>query len=70
MRFKSYDHFGSVRNNEIFSPPQTEITLHDRLFKEDLINFATIFHLNHLDTVPQVCQQIMKLGIMPALLPS
>jgi hypothetical protein len=67
MWFKSYDHFGSVRNNESFSPPQTEITLHDRPFEEDLLNFATIFHLNHLDTVPQACQQIMKLGIMPAL---
>jgi transposase InsO family protein len=67
MWFESYEYFGPVENNDLFSPPQTEITLHDRPFEEDLLDFATIFELNHNDTTKQACRQIMKVGIMPAL---
>jgi len=67
MWFESYEHFGPGDNNELFSPPQTEITLHGRPFEEDLLDFATILELSHHDTIKQACRQIMKVGIMPAL---
>jgi len=41
--------------------------MHDRPMEEDLIDVATVFELNHNDTISKACRQIVKEGAMPVI---
>jgi hypothetical protein len=47
--------------------PKTEVFTHDRPLEEDLIDAASIFALNHHDSIKAACRQIIKDGVMPAI---
>jgi len=60
---ETYDHFKSA----VDADPKIEAFVHDRPMEEDLIDVATIFELNHKDSIPNACRQIIKEGAMPII---
>jgi hypothetical protein len=60
---EKYNHFNTPGDSD----PKIEAFMHDCPMEKDLISVATIFELNHNDTISKACRQIVKEGAMPVI---